>query len=96
MFLFEVNKTRPWGRYDGFDYVSLSAEIGAGKDNTRAFQHTLNHFQLPAESVLFVDDKKSNIETAQSIGIKCLWANHQQYTSAEDLVNSIKIHLADG
>lgn len=93
MFLFEVNKTKPWGRYDGFDYASLSAEIGTSKHEPEAFMHTLKHFNLPAESVLFVDDKKSNIETAQSIGIDCLWADHQKYSSAEDLIGEITAHL---
>ncbi len=93
MFLFEVNKTRPRGRYNGFDYVSLSAEIGASKDNPKAFQHTLNHFHFPAESVLFVDDKKSNIDTAQSVGLQCLWADHQRHSSAEDLIEAITAHL---
>lgn len=89
MFLFEVNKTKPWGRYDGFDHVSLSAEIRANKHNAKAFTHTLEHFNLPAKSVLFVDDKKSNIETAQSIGLNCLWADHTKYVSVEALVKDI-------
>jgi FMN phosphatase YigB (HAD superfamily) len=93
MFLFEAIKTKSWGRYDAVDYVSLSAEIGASKDSPEAFMHTLKHFNLPAGSVLFVDDKKSNIDTAHSIGIDCLWADKQEYSSAESLVRSIRDQL---
>jgi HAD superfamily hydrolase (TIGR01509 family) len=93
MFLFEVTKTKPWGRFDGFDYVSLSAEIGASKDTPEAFMHTLKHFNVPAESVLFVDDKMSNIITAQSVGLHCLWADKHKYVSVESLVEDIMHYL---
>lgn len=93
MYLFEAVKTKPWGRYDGFDYVSLSAEIGEHKGSSKVFMNTLKHFGLPAESVLFVDDKKSNIDTAQSIGMNCIWANHEVYSSAADLIREIRKQL---
>lgn len=93
MFLFEVNKTKPWGRYDGFDFVSLSAEIGSSKDTPEPFKRTLEHFDISAKSALFVDDKMSNIESARSAGLDCLWANHQHYTSAEELIADIRKQL---
>lgn len=93
MYLFEVIKTKPWGRYDGFSFVSLSAEIGATKHEFEAFEHTLRHFSVRPERVLFVDDKKSNILTAEKMGIHCLWVDKVRYKSAENLIRDIKNRL---
>lgn len=93
MFLFEVNKTKPWGRYDGFDYVSLSAEIGASKLEPEAFMHTLRYFDIKPNEMLFVDDKKSNIETAEQLEIDCFWADKERYSDCTDLIADIRKKL---
>lgn len=44
MYMFEVERTRSWGRYDGFDYVAFSAEAGVTKRDERFFEGTLSFF----------------------------------------------------
>lgn len=89
MYMFEVERTRPWGRYDGFDYVSFSAEAGMTKWDPRFFENTLAHFGVAAQDALFVDDVLKNIETARAVGIATLFADKEKYSQVGILVDEI-------
>lgn len=89
MYMFEVQRTRPWGRYEGFDYVSFSAEAGMTKWDPRFFEDTLTHFGVEAKDALFVDDVIRNVEIAQSIGIATLFADKEKYPQVDKLVDEI-------
>lgn len=89
MYMFEVERTRPWGRYDGFDYVSLSAEVGMTKQDPGVFEKTLDYFQVLAQEALFVDDTLKNIEVAKKVGLHTLYADKDRYKDASSLVQAI-------
>lgn len=89
MYMFEVKRTRPWGRYDGFDYVSFSAEAGMTKWDHGFFLKTLDYFQVSAQDALFVDDVIKNIEVANEVGVGTLFADKEMYHNAESLINDI-------
>lgn len=89
MYMFEVKRTKPWGRYEGFDYVSFSAEAGMTKWNPRFFTQTLNHFKLDAPEALFVDDVIKNVEVAKKTGLQTLFADKEKYEDAQSLVEAI-------
>jgi putative hydrolase of the HAD superfamily len=93
MYMFEVKRTRPWGRYEGFDYVSFSAEAGMTKWNPRFFEITLNYFQVAAQDALFVDDVFKNIEVAKKAGLSTLYADKERYESVEGLIDEIMQQL---
>ncbi len=89
MYMFEVQRTRPWGRYEGFDYVSFSAEAGMTKWDPHFFEDTLTHFGIEAQNTLFVDDVIKNIEVAQTVGIATLFADKEKYPQVDRLVDEI-------
>ncbi len=89
MYLFEAQRTRPWGRYEGFDYVSLSAEAGMTKYDPGFFTNTLDYFHISPEDALFVDDVANNIAVAEVVGLATLYANKETYGHVEDLVDEI-------
>lgn len=93
MYMFELELTKPWGRYEGFDYISFSAESGMTKANPLFFKQTLDHFQLSAHEALFVDDLLKNIEVAQQVGLDTLHADKSIYTDTESLVDAIQERL---
>lgn len=93
MYMFEAKLTRPWGRYEGFDYVSLSAEAGMTKHNPKFFDKTLNHFQTQPEEAVFVDDKLKNIEVAKTVGLNTLFADKTRYKKVQSLVEDIYLLL---
>ena len=93
MFIFEVKKTKLTDRYDGFDYVSFSAEAELTKSNPDFFKLTLDHFGIEADKALFVDDVAEYIHTAQSLGIHTIHADKMNYRNAAALANSIECKL---
>ncbi len=94
MYMFEVKRTKPWGRYEGFDFVFFSAEAGMTKWNPIFFKETLDHFQVSAQDALFVDDVIQNIEVAKSVGIDTLFADKSKYTHVEKLVQAVNKMLS--
>lgn len=94
MYLFEVEKTRPWGRYDQFDYAAFSAEVGFTKADPEFFMQTLQHFNYNPSDVLFVDDTESHLQTAQKLGIDALHADKTIYHTPDNLVEAIKTKLS--
>ncbi len=51
-------------------YAFTSYNLGLLKPDTAIFQAVLEQLHTSAEEVLFIDDKKKNVDTAQSLGIK--------------------------
>lgn len=90
MYLFEVAKTKPSGRYDGFDYVAFSAEAQLTKSDPEFFLRSINHFNANISKTLFVDDIVANVETAEQLGINTIHADKNKFASAEALANSIR------
>ena len=93
MYLFEAEHTRPPGRYDGFDFVALSAEAGMTKKEPAYFQQTLDHFKVAPQDALFVDDTKTNTDVADSIGISTMLTDKTIYPQAELLIEAIYTEL---
>jgi putative hydrolase of the HAD superfamily len=53
-----------------FERAFLSHEIGHLKPSREAFLAALEGLDLPASEVLFVDDGRSNVEAAASLGLQ--------------------------
>jgi len=52
-----------------FDHIIISSEIGIVKPDIRIFSITLDRAGIVAQDAIFIDDNKSNIEAAKSVGI---------------------------
>lgn len=75
--------------YKDFDIVINSCEVGCSKPDEEIYILTLNKLGLKPEEVLFVDDRKENIDTAAKIGM-----NVELVTEEEKLKQDINKHLA--
>jgi HAD superfamily hydrolase (TIGR01509 family) len=93
MYMFELEKTSPQGRSEGFDYTSFSSEIGFMKTDLEAFTATLNHFGVKPEDTLFVDDVFRFVQNAASLGIDTIWADKSVFKSPEQLAETIRMRL---
>ncbi len=89
MYLFEAEHTRPLGRYEGFDFVALSAEEGMTKKEPAYFQQTLDHFGVEPKDALFLDDTRKNTDVADSIGIPTMLVDKSVYIEASQLVSEV-------
>lgn len=52
-----------------FDGAFVTCDVGFDKSESAFFMHVLETLKLPAEEVLFFDDKQVNVDTARTLGI---------------------------
>jgi HAD superfamily hydrolase (TIGR01509 family) len=73
---------------DHFDFKSLSYKIGHVKPNHMIYQHVIENTPFQKEELFFIDDLKSNIDSAHSSGIDAV-----QYTDFNELLK--ECHLRE-
>lgn len=74
---------REFELYEPFFPCLLSCEIGIDKPDPKAYEILLTHLNLPAQEVVFIDDKLENIEAAKKIGIDGILFENEQQLRAE-------------
>jgi glucose-1-phosphatase len=52
-----------------FDYIFISSETGFLKPDFEAFKNSLNIMEVKPHEVIFIDDTKENILSAESVGM---------------------------
>lgn len=72
-------------RYDLFDEVVLSSDVGMAKPDKEIYHFMLNKLGMAADECIFVDDKPANVKTANEIGMKGII-----FLSYEDLLEKFK------
>lgn len=66
---------------DHFEYKFLSYKIGHLKPEPEIYRYVIDNIPFPKEELFFIDDLKSNVESARSEGIDSV-----QYSDYDDLV----------
>lgn len=54
-----------------FESTILSFNIGMLKPQSEIFQYAIDTYELPVESVIYIDDAPQNIVTGRKFGFKC-------------------------
>ena len=72
---------------DCFDAFYLSHEINLSKPNNDIYEFVLNTNSLKAETCLFIDDNKDNIDSAKKLGIHTWHINPK----TEDVSNLLEV-----
>lgn len=73
-----------------FDQIFLSNEIALRKPNLPAFKHVCHAMQIPAQNILFFDDREDNIEGATAAGLQTvLVKSHEDIAKALAQLNLI-------
>ena len=68
------------GLDDLFDPLILSADVGAFKPSAEIFQEALREANVKPQEAILIDNKQSNLETAQALGMKTIWFNDAKTT----------------
>ena len=55
--------------FDYFDYQVVSSEVHLGKPDPKIYNYLLEHCELNPAETIFIDDRKDNVEVAESVGI---------------------------
>jgi len=80
-----TNLIKKEGLFDPFNLCFLSCEIGIKKPDLNAFTYVLDKTKANPQDVIFIDDLKSNIEAANSLGMHGIL-----FTSEYQLRNELK------
>ena len=76
-----------FGLLDNFEFQFYSNKIGFAKPDRRIFKYVLGNIPFKSSEIFFIDDKISNIQVANSIGIKSI-----KYTNTKKLKQDLKRH----
>ena len=71
---------------DHFEYKFLSYNIGYLKPNQEIYRHVINNIPFLKEELFFIDDLKTNVESARVEGIDSV-----QYTDYNELLKECQI-----
>ncbi|KAF2867149.1 HAD-like domain-containing protein [Massariosphaeria phaeospora] len=71
-----------------FDRVFTSGAVGMRKPDKDFFRHVLRETCLAAEEIVFVDDKRVNVEAAESVGIRGIVFDESSVASQHALSSS--------
>ncbi len=70
-----TEKLRAGGFYDGFDPIILSYEVHLAKPNPEVYALSLQRLNVPADEVLFIDDRADFLTPAQDLGMHVILAS---------------------
>jgi putative hydrolase of the HAD superfamily len=74
---------REFNLYAPFDPCLLSCEIGLEKPDPKIYEFLLKEMELPASSIIFIDDRAENIEAAQKLGFDAILFTSQNQLQKE-------------
>jgi putative hydrolase of the HAD superfamily len=63
-------RLQTWGLQERFERVYLSHELGHLKPEPQAYLMALGGMNLAADEVLFLDDSRSNVQAARTVGLR--------------------------
>ncbi len=77
------NDLSEWSKYlrdkfkinDYFDVITVSGDLKIKKPDAQIFMHTLDKLGLSASDCIYVDDRRFNLEAAQSLGMDTVLFN---------------------
>ena len=74
---------KQFGYYDVFDEAILSCEVGLLKPQKEIYELALHRMDTIAQESIFIDDKKSNLDTANAMGFATLLAKTPEQIISE-------------
>lgn len=80
---------RGFGFYEPFAPCLLSCELGVEKPDLRIYEILLEKMSLPAQDILFIDDKSENVEAARELGIDALLFTNQEALQEELAIRNL-------
>lgn len=80
------------GYYDQFEPVLLSCHIGTNKPHAAAYIYLVQLLDIPASSIIFIDDKQKNIEAAKAQGIDAIQFINASQLKVELEKRNVQVH----
>ena len=83
----DIAKYYDWNKI--FDTITISADIGSGKDYSEIFQKTIDCLNLNANECVFIDNQEKNLIVPKRMGMKVIYFDHEK-RNYEKLIQEIK------
>lgn len=68
-----------------FDFQILSYQVGARKPEKEIYQEIFKYVDFEPTEVLFIDDKKENVQGAREVGL-----NARHYTNSDKIISQLE------
>ncbi len=78
------NVVEDWNMIEHFEHKFMSYQIGFSKPNPQIYEHVKEKLPFNENQMLFIDDKKLNVESAQTCGIESI-----HFTGYEELKSEL-------
>jgi len=83
----DIVKYYDWNKI--FDSITVSAEIGSGKDYNEIFVRTIECLNVNADECVFIDNQKKNLIIPKSMGMNIIYFDHEK-RNYEKLIQGFK------
>lgn len=83
----DIVKYYDWNKI--FDAITVSAEIGSGKDCNEIFLKTMECLKVNADECVFIDNQEKNLIIPKSMGMNVIYFDHQK-RNYEKLIQEFK------
>ena len=74
---------RGFSLYEPFEPCLLSCEIGMEKPDPKIYELLIKKLNLPANEIVFIDDKPENVQAAKEVGLDAIVFESQSQLRAE-------------
>ena len=83
----DIVKYYQWNKI--FDVITISAEIGSGKDYKEIFVKTIENINANADECVFIDNQEKNLIIPKSMGMNVIYFDHEK-RNYEELILELK------
>jgi len=83
----DIVKYYDWNKI--FDAITISAEVGSGKDYNETFMKTMNCLNVNADECVFIDNQEKNLIAPKSMGMNVIYFDHMK-RNYEKLIKEFK------
>ena len=72
-----------------FDTITISSEIGSGKDGNVIFERTIDYLNVNANECVFIDNQEKNLIIPKRMEMNVVYFNHDE-RNYEELIQKFK------
>lgn len=72
----EIVKYYDWNKI--FDKITISAEVGSGKECNRIFDETIECLKVNSDECVFIDNQEKNLIVPKNMGMNVMYFDHKK------------------
>jgi putative hydrolase of the HAD superfamily len=85
-----IDFVRQWQKLDDiFCSITISAEIGSGKEFEAIFLRTVKELSVECSECVFIDNQEKNLIVPNKLGIKTIFYDHKE-NNIKELISKLK------